>query len=67
MGSTSDETVVTPTPDDTVDLPTTTVDKNQSTSTSVKTGDEQNIIIYGLGLLASISGLNYVYKKRKMN
>ena len=65
--ATSDETVVTPTPDDTVDLPTTTVDKNQSTSTSVKTGDEQNIIIYGLGLLASISGLNYVYKKRKMN
>lgn len=66
----TDEPEVTPTPDtpeDKVDPTTSTSNPSQTTASSVKTGDDQNMMIYGLGLLAGITGLGYVYKKRKVN
>ena len=66
----TDEPEITPTPDtpeDKVDPTTSTSNPSQTTASSVKTGDDQNMMIYGLGLLAGITGLGYVYKKRKVN
>lgn len=72
----TDEPEVTPNPDTSVVTPdevnnngnneseTTTTSSN---SNVVITGDDQNMMIYGLGLLIGVTGIGYVYKKRKIN
>lgn len=52
---------------DVIDKTPTVNNQNNKPVSSVKTGDDQNIILYGLGLLTGITGLGYSYKKRKMS
>ncbi|MFQ6794332.1 MAG: alpha/beta hydrolase [Thomasclavelia sp.] len=54
-------------PDENPTQTPTVNNQNNKPVSSVKTGDDQNIMLYGLGLLTGITGLGYGYKKRKMS